>query len=157
MGAFGEFFNQHGEYFVMGSLVLNIVLLAWMFVLHRKWRTIFRDRSGNLEDTLRAMRRDDDTMRATLQEHSARLTSIESLLPKNIRHTGLVRYNPFADAGGDQSFALALLDDEKSGIVISSLYGREMSRIYAKSIEKGNSKYQLSNEERQAIEKAMAF
>ncbi|MEK7162541.1 MAG: DUF4446 family protein, partial [Patescibacteria group bacterium] len=59
------------------------------------------------------------------------------------------------DAGGDQSFSIALMDEKKNGIVVSSLYGRENSRIYAKPLENASSKYQLAKEELQAIEEAL--
>lgn len=73
----------------------------------------------------------------------------------NIQKVGLVRYNPFAETGGDQSFCLSLLDGNDSGLVISSLHSRDTTRIYAKSIKKGKPEgYELSAEEKQAISKA---
>lgn len=74
----------------------------------------------------------------------------------NIQKVGLVRYNPFAETGGNQSFCLALLDGEDSGLVISSLHSRETTRIYAKPVKKGKSLlgYQLSAEEEEAIKNA---
>jgi len=73
---------------------------------------------------------------------------------KSVQKVGVVRFNPFKDTGGDQSFAIALLDASDSGLVISSLYTRDGVRVFSKAIEKGKSKYQLSEEEKQAIEKA---
>lgn len=71
---------------------------------------------------------------------------------KSIHKIGLLRFNPFREIGGDQSFSLALLDDENSGAIISSLYSREGVRIYAKSIQKGQTaKYPLTEEEKHAI------
>ncbi|MBI4050714.1 MAG: DUF4446 family protein [Candidatus Doudnabacteria bacterium] len=73
---------------------------------------------------------------------------------KNIQKTGLVRFNPFADAGSNLSFTCALLDANNNGIVISSLHGREGTRIYAKPVENGHSSYPLTDEEKQAIKQA---
>jgi len=74
---------------------------------------------------------------------------------RNIQKLGLVRFNPFAGTGGDQSFCLALLDGEDSGLVISSLHSREGTRIYAKPVKKGKAVgYRLSTEEIQAIKNA---
>jgi len=70
----------------------------------------------------------------------------------SIQKIGLVRFNPFKEIGGDQSFSVALLDGNDSGIVITSLYTREGSRVYGKPIEKGLSKYLLSEEENQVLE-----
>jgi hypothetical protein len=74
----------------------------------------------------------------------------------SITKVGVVRFNPFKDTGGDQSFAVALLDSNNNGLVISSLYSREGTRIYTKPIEAGKPMgYNLSEEEEQAINKAV--
>ncbi len=75
----------------------------------------------------------------------------------SIQKVGIIRYNPFKEVGGDQSFSVALLDGNDSGIVITSLFSREGNRVYGKSIKNGQSEYSLSEEERQAIEKAKKF
>lgn len=73
----------------------------------------------------------------------------------HIQKIGLVRFNPFEETGGDQSFTLALLDGQGSGVVISSLYRRGGTRIYAKPVKKGRgTEYELSKEEKEAIKKA---
>jgi deoxyxylulose-5-phosphate synthase len=70
----------------------------------------------------------------------------------NIQKIGLVRFNPFADTGGNQSFSLALLDGNDSGLIISSLHSRDTTRIYAKPVSVGKGKgYELSEEEKQAV------
>lgn len=73
---------------------------------------------------------------------------------KHIQKIGLVRFNPFAETGGDQSFALALLAGDDSGVVILSLHGREGTRAYVKPVKAGKSRYELSREEQQAIAQA---
>lgn len=78
-----------------------------------------------------------------------------SLRAKAITRVGVIRFSPFRDTGGDQSFTLALLNEENSGVVLLSLHGREGTRIYVKPIEKGKSRYELSREEKQAIEEAV--
>ncbi|MDD5696930.1 MAG: DUF4446 family protein [Candidatus Pacebacteria bacterium] len=70
------------------------------------------------------------------------------------KKAGLIRYNPFREKGGDQSFSLALLDEEDKGFVLTSIYTHEGVRIFAKPVTKGESQYQLSDEEREAIRKA---
>ena len=74
-----------------------------------------------------------------------------------LRKMGLIRYNPFKDGGGDQSFSLALLEENDSGFVLTSIYTNEGVRIFAKPVLKGESTYQLSEEERQAIKKAKEY
>lgn len=74
---------------------------------------------------------------------------------QNVQKIGLVRFNPFADTGGNQSFSLALLDGNDNGVVISSLHSREFTRVYAKPIKEGKGLgYQLSTEEIEAIKNA---
>ncbi|PIP23449.1 MAG: hypothetical protein COX36_03240 [Candidatus Nealsonbacteria bacterium CG23_combo_of_CG06-09_8_20_14_all_38_19] len=72
----------------------------------------------------------------------------------SIQKVGMIRFNPFAEVGSDQSFSVALLDGNDCGVVITSLYSREDNRIYAKPINNGQSQYVLSEEERIAIERA---
>lgn len=148
------FLTRNITYFFIILAIVTIGLLIWIVVLHKKWRTIFRGSSGDLDDAIRMVRTLQDSLNTEHKDIVSRVGAIESRLPKNISKIGLVRYNPFSDAGGDQSFALALLNDQGNGIVLSSLYGREMNRVYAKKIENGSSKYQLSDEEKQAISDA---
>jgi len=75
----------------------------------------------------------------------------------SIQKTGIVRYNPFSDVGGDQSFSIALLDGNNNGIVFTSLYTKEGNRVYGKPIKDAKSEYSLSEEEKKAIEKAIGF
>ena len=72
-----------------------------------------------------------------------------------LQRVGVVRFNPFQDSGGDQSFAIALLDQDGTGIVLSSLHGRTETRIFAKQIANGKSTHSLSDEEQQAIRAAL--
>jgi hypothetical protein len=73
----------------------------------------------------------------------------------NIQKIGLVRFNPFEETGGNQSFSLAFLDGEESGLVLTSLHSREMTRIYSKPVKKGKAEsFELSSEEKQAIKVA---
>ena len=81
---------------------------------------------------------------------------LEAITQRTIQKVGVVRYNPFSDAGGDQSFVIALLDSMGSGVVISSLHSRTETRVFAKPVQVGRSRYPLSDEEQDAIRKALA-
>ena len=81
----------------------------------------------------------------------AQCASLDVRLEGAVQRVGVIRFNPFGDTGGDQSFALALIDGRGDGVVISSLYGRSESRVFAKSLAAGESKYSLTEEEREAI------
>lgn len=86
---------------------------------------------------------------------SKELAEFKEKSKKDLRKVGMVRYNPFSEVGGDQSFSIAALNENNDGFVITSHYLREFNRVYAKSIEKGTSKYQLSKEEEDAINRAI--
>ena len=94
-----------------------------------------------------------------LQKENKELEKRIELLEKDnlfsIQRIGLVRYNPVKGVGGNQSFSLAFLSKENNGFVISSLYFKGESRIYAKPVSNGKSDHFLSPEEEQAISRAM--
>ena len=69
-----------------------------------------------------------------------------------IQRVGLVKFNPFNEAGGDHSFSLALLDGDKNGIIITSLHTRERTRLYLKDVVSGKVKLKLSEEEQRALQ-----
>lgn len=73
----------------------------------------------------------------------------------HIQKVGLLRFNPFKDTGGDQSFILSLVDANDTGVVITGLYSRSGTRWYAKRVEKGKgAEYTLSDEEKKALKEA---
>lgn len=76
---------------------------------------------------------------------------LSKIAAKSITKVGMVRFNPFRDTGGDQSFSIVMLDSQNNGIVISSLHGRGETRVYSKPIKEGKSEYKLSDEEIEAI------
>jgi hypothetical protein len=80
----------------------------------------------------------------------------EQLIEGAVRHVGLLRYDAFEDVGGRLSFSCALLDDHGSGVVVTSINGRQDTRVYAKPIAEGKSQYNLSVEEEEAIRQALA-
>ena len=73
----------------------------------------------------------------------------------SVKKLEIKRYNPFSGVGGDQSFSIALLDENNDGLIISSLFSQEGNRVYAKPVKKGVSEYTLSEEEKEVIGKAM--
>ena len=86
----------------------------------------------------------------------ARTDVIERDLQGSFGRVGLVRFNPFEDTGGNQSFALALLDGRADGFIVSSLHARAGTRLYAKAVAAGTSETALSEEESEALKQALA-
>ena len=109
-----------------------------------------------------------ESLESTLADHLARVEDVDKRLVtlnteyERLAITGatasqkisIVRFNPFGDTGGDQSFSLAVLDAHDSGYVLSSIHGRQGTRVYVKPVDFGKSKYQLSTEEQQALTQA---
>lgn len=89
-----------------------------------------------------------------LDGQNLRLQKTEEKLRQSVDRAELVRFNAFDNMGSDLSFALALLNQEGNGIVLSSINSREESRVYAKPVTAGASTYHLSDEEKQALDKA---
>lgn len=82
------------------------------------------------------------------------LRNLEGEVSTHFQNFGMVRYNAFEGVGGEQSFSLALLDDSSNGLVLTGIFGHAETRVYAKPIESGTSKYLISPEETRAIDAA---
>jgi len=132
------------------------VLTFFLFRMLRHYQKLTKGIEGKhlqavLEKILKDLGEEERKTREILKD----LKRLEKENTYNIQKIGLVRFNPFSEVGGNQSFSLALLDGEDSGLVISSLHSREVTRIYAKPVKKGKAVgYQLSTEEIQAIKNA---
>ncbi len=87
-------------------------------------------------------------------ENAAGILYLNTEALNHIQGVGVVRFNPFKEMGGSQSFAVALTDKKNNGVVISSLYGRDRVNVFAKPITNGGSEYTLTKEEEQAIKKS---
>jgi hypothetical protein len=101
----------------------------------------------NIEEILVKFRKLEDNFKNVSEE----LEVLKKQSKFNIQKLGIIRFNPFREVGGDQSFSLALLDDNDTGAVMTSHYTRKENRIYGKPIKNGKSEYPLSDEEQEAI------
>ncbi len=112
----------------------------------------------------------DDALRAVLDMQEAKIERLEQavrilnatdkkqqvLIEGSVRHVALLRYDAFEDVGGRLSFSCAMLDDHGTGVVLTSINGRQETRVYAKPVTERTSTYNLSTEEVEAIRQAMA-
>jgi hypothetical protein len=155
--AAGQHFLISGApYIAAAALLLVFLLLINVALLERRISRLTLGRNGSLEETLGILSRDMKDMREFKGEVERYLKLVENRLRGSISGVGLVRFNPFsADGqGGNQSFAVALLDEEANGVVLSTLYARNHVGVYAKPLQNGTSTYELSQEEKEAIERA---
>ena len=95
-----------------------------------------------------------DGLTTELQALASRTRGVEDQGRHAIQNVGLVRFNPFEDTGSNQSFALALLDADDNGIILSSLHSRQATRVYLKAIAGGRCEAALSSEETRALQEA---
>lgn len=143
-------------YILLALIVLNIIFLLLFMLQRQKLNSFLRGKNGgNLEEIIKKNTKDIDELNLGFKKIAIEAENQKKQLSGTIKKIGIVRFNPFNNTGGDQSFALALLDSANSGIVISSLYLREGTRIYAKPIQELKSKYPLSKEEEVALKKAV--
>lgn len=138
-------------------LIGFVVIIAKFSSLNRKYNNFMKKlgSSDSLEEDLETYMSRVDEVERKNTETSNHVKDIDQNLTKCIQKVGIVRYSAFKDTGSDLSFALALLDENNNGVVLNGIYSREMSNIYAKPVEKGQSTYTVSEEEAQAIEKAI--
>lgn len=134
-----------------------LVLLTKVAKLNKKYKSFIKKlgNGNNIEEDLENyMYRVEKVEKQNLE-----ILSFCQELEKNVsgcvQKVGIVRYSAFKDTGSDLSFALAMLDENNNGVVLNGIYSREMSNIYAKPVENGKSKYTITEEEEQAINKAI--
>ena len=132
-------------------------MIAKLSSINKKYRT-FLQKLGNgkdiTEDLENYMYRVERVEKQNA-EISQYIKNLDEDLTKCIQKVGIIRYNAFKDTGSDLSFTLALLDENNNGVVLNGIYSREMSNIYPKPVQNGQSSYTLSAEEKQAINKAI--
>jgi hypothetical protein len=137
--------------------VLALLAVIWLALWGRRRRGGRRSVDASNPDLQAAV----DSAIKRLDELGRRVDGVTGRLPvveeqgkRAVQHVGIVRFNPFEDTGGNQSFALALLDSQRDGFVVSSLHSRQNTRIYLKAITAGRSETALSDEESEALRKA---
>ena len=131
-----------------------IVLSVALYKVNAKNNLFFDDSSKNLRELVTRAITDQKAINQRINKDEASIEEIVKIIQGSYQKFAMVRYNPFRETGGDQSFSMALLDLRDNGIVITSIHGREVDRIYAKEIVNGKSKHNLSAEEVEAIKGA---
>ena len=141
-------------FYIISAVV--VIILLWILMIELRLKRIFAGtKARNLEEMVVTVGKKMNQMEETEKEIAEHLKKIDSRLDKSIRSIETVRFNPFVDAGGNQSFAIAFMNDEKNGVVMSSLYARDRMSIFAKPIVNGKSEFELSSEEKEVLEKAV--
>lgn len=162
---------QNLNQFILGNISTILIVLLTLFLIMTLLFVIstvkYRKINKGYKDLMRGM--NDKNLEEILFHY---LTKVEAALEKvgdlevqykkldkishnSIQKVGIIRFNAFEDTGSDLSFAIALLDAYKNGVIISSIFSRSESRIYAKPVKDGISIYNLSDEEQSALNEAL--
>ena len=145
----------------IAAVVVGIlVLLVWLDGrrVRAERQTVLGDSSGRrdlVDFAITLQGRVDDLHRA-VDEIAAAVARVDRRLDTTIARTAIVRYDAYEESGGRQSASVALLDGNRSGVVLSAIQGRDYARVYVKELDQGKAAVALSPEEQQAVERAMA-
>ena len=142
------------------ALLWVIVLAVKMRRLRSAQRTILGGEETDLAAHAASLQEAFVQLRDWVEEVArgleGRVAGTERRVDGSITHTSVVRYDAMNELSGQQSSTVALLDERRTGVVISSILHRDQARLYVKQVREGNPEYELSPEEQQAVDEAMA-
>jgi len=147
----------------LAALVLGVAALAWLAALQRRVRTVtpdvrrlVRDMEGkSLQDVVQDLLGNMEFLSGRLGRLQVASEELEERLRTTVQHQGLVRYNADGTVGGELSFALALLDGERNGVLLTCLHTLDECRVYIRQVERGACAHELSDEEADALDAAL--
>lgn len=137
----------------VAAVALVLVLVLGQRV--RRMRRALRGRPATARAQHTGRSEEPETLALQMAGLREETLALQDAVARAVQLVGIVRFDAFEDLGGMLSFAVAMLDREGSGVVLSSINGRNETRIYAKPIERGGSRINLSGEEEEAIRRAL--
>lgn len=154
---------DYQSYIIIGLAAVILILLIAVIVLfkslgslEKRYRKFMRGANNkNIEELVMDYLNRVDEVKSDNDRIKEKYGLLDRRIKGCIQKTSMIRYKAFEDVGGDLSFSIALLDENNSGTIITGIFGRHESTTYAKPIEKGLSRYDLSEEENQVLSDAM--
>ncbi|RJX36621.1 DUF4446 family protein [Paenibacillus pinisoli] len=141
--------------FVLLLFIRVLALGSKLKKLRKQYLAVMGDTGiTNIEEVVVDLKIQLDEQREMIDRMQGELKSVQTTLPQMKTKLGIHRYNAFSDGGSDLSFSIAIVNEEKDGAVFSGLHSRESTYVYAKPVEKGESPYPLTPEERKAMQEA---
>lgn len=146
---------------LLGIIIIIFLLYILNFIKLNKIKKQYKnfmDKIGEGKDIEEILEKHIDRINKTIvknEELEKYCMKIDSDIKNCIQKVGIYRYNAYKDTGSDLSFAVALLNEKNDGVVLNGIYSRDMSNIYAKPIENGNSIYKLTEEETESLKRAI--
>ena len=154
--------NQYMMYIMLGLVLLVLVLIIIMCVnavkmkkLKKRFEKFMSKEDVNLEELLVQYTKKLNVLLQNEKEMQTSIEHMEKVVKNCVQKVGVVRYQAIQNMGADLSYTVALLDENNDGVVFNGIYGRDGCYTYAKPIQEGKSSYNLSDEELQALEKAI--
>jgi hypothetical protein len=145
------------EIYILGVLALVIIILfVWVLWLQNKLGKLLVGKARNLDESLAILTKEIADLKKFRGQAEETFKVTDARLKKTVSGLETVRFNPFKGdgSGGNQSFATAFVNEEKDGVVISSMYSRDHVSVFSKPIKNLASEYELTKEEREALNRA---
>jgi len=141
----------------VGAVGLGLAAWAWIKVrrVREAQRALLGGGRKDLIDFAVSLQGRIDDLHRAVDEVVAGLARVDRRIDGTVMNTSIVRYDAYEDTGGHQSASVALLDAGRTGVVVTSIQGRDYARIYMKELERGRASIPLSPEEQEAVERAM--
>ena len=142
----------------LAVLAVAVAAESWRRVraLRRAQQAILGGSTADVVDFAVSLQGRIDDLHRAVDEVAAGLTRVDRRVDGSVTNTSVVRYDAYADAGGQQSASFAFLDSDRTGTVVTAIQGRDYARVYVKELERGKPSLALSPEEAEAVERAMA-
>ncbi len=157
-----SFIRDYNTEIVLGMAALSLILLIFIVSLSIKLSRVINRRNARLEsgqvgdlvDSITGLSNVVQVVQNKINEISNKQDEQSHSLDLCVKRVGLVKFNAFEDVGGEQSFAVAFLDSHDTGVILSSMYGRQDSRTYIRAITNGAGERELSEDEQRALKAA---
>lgn len=154
------FYTEPIFFIILGAsfifFVFDVFILVLCLKFRKKLKLLFEGKKvKNMEDVVIQHLRKTEDQEKDIVKLFEQVKELQNISQKTFQKIGTIRFNPFSDIGGNQSFAVALLDNRNNGFIISSLFVKEGSRVYAKAIKNGQSDFSLSKEEKEVLDIAI--
>lgn len=154
--------NGYMIYIMLGSVLITLILLILNCVnasrikkLRKRYEAFMSKDDVNLEELLVQYTKRLNVLLEHEKQMQTSIEHMEKVVKDCVQKVGIVRYQAIPNMGADLSYTVALLNEDNDGVVFNGIYGREGCYTYAKPVKNGKSTYNLSEEEEQAINKAM--
>lgn len=164
MGDIFELLKGYELFIILALIILIVILFITIIVafssisrLEKKYRKLMRGvNNKNLEELVTSYLDNIDIAKSKVEQTEKICENLEEKMKNCIQKISVIRYKAFEDVGSDLSFSIALLDEKNDGVILTGIYSRNESTTYAKPIDSGISRYDLSEEEKSVLNKSMS-